>query len=89
MLELLLSGDDVKSAALLTPYNGQVRELQRRFSGNSQLAAWENMVDVSSVDGYQVTLHACIHPPTSSCLLSYLPSFLSRYLLPSPPLPSL
>jgi len=44
----------VQSAALLTPYNGQVRELQRRFSGSRQLAAFEGMVDISSVDGYQV-----------------------------------
>ena len=44
----------MQSAALLTPYNGQVRELQRRFSGSRQLAAFEGMVDISSVDGYQV-----------------------------------
>jgi len=49
-----LSGGDLQSAALLTPYNGQVRELQRRFSGSRQLAAYEGMVDISSVDGYQV-----------------------------------
>ncbi|KAL0035694.1 hypothetical protein WJX79_008965 [Trebouxia sp. C0005] len=53
VLETLLSGGDVQSAALLTPYNGQVRELQRRFSGSRQLAAFEGMVDISSVDGYQ------------------------------------
>ncbi len=54
VLETLLSGGDLQSAALLTPYNGQVRELQRRFSGSRQLAAYEGMVDISSVDGYQV-----------------------------------
>ena len=54
VLETLLSGGDLQSAALLTPYNGQVRELQRRFSGSRQLAAFEGLVDISSVDGYQV-----------------------------------
>ena len=51
---MLLSGDDIQSAAILTPYNGQVRELQRRFYGNKNLAAYEGMVDISSVDVYQV-----------------------------------
>ncbi len=63
VLELLLCGGDVQSAALLTPYNGQVRELQRRFFGNKGLAAYEGMVDISSVDGYQVDLYIC-----SSCV---------------------
>ena len=53
-LVLLLSGGDVQSAAILTPYNGQVRELQRRFYSEKRLAPYKGMVDISSVDGYQV-----------------------------------
>lgn len=51
---MLLRGGDVQSAAILTPYNGQVRELQRCFQRNKELAPYEGMVDISSVDGYQV-----------------------------------
>lgn len=53
-LAMLLRGGDVQSAAILTPYNGQVRELQRCFHRNKELAPYEGMVDISSVDGYQV-----------------------------------
>ena len=53
-LAMLLRGGDVQSAAILTPYNGQVRELQRCFQRNKELAPYEGMVDISSVDGYQV-----------------------------------
>ena len=55
-LNLLLAGGDVQSAALLTPYNGQVRQLRTEldsrnflFGGNPSLE-----IVVSSVDGFQV-----------------------------------
>ena len=56
-LNLLLAGGDVQSAALLTPYNGQVRQLRTEldsrnflFRGNSSLE-----LVVSTIDGFQVT----------------------------------
>ncbi|KAL3136519.1 hypothetical protein ABBQ38_005768 [Trebouxia sp. C0009 RCD-2024] len=52
-LLMLLKGGDVKSAAILSPYNGQVRELQRCFNQTKELAPYAGMVDISSVDGYQ------------------------------------
>lgn len=57
---MLLKGGDVKSAAILSPYNGQVRELQRCFNQTKELAPYAGMVDISSVDGYQV------HCPTTA-----------------------
>lgn len=51
---MLLKGGDIQSAAILAPYNGQVRELQRCFNRNKELAQYAGMVDISSVDGYQV-----------------------------------
>ena len=62
---MLLRGGDVQSAAILTPYNGQVRELQRCFQRNKKLAPYEGMVDISSVDGYQVqspNIYSCFVP---------------------------
>lgn len=53
-LAMLLKGGDIQSAAILAPYNGQVRELQRCFNRNKELAQYAGMVDISSVDGYQV-----------------------------------
>lgn len=52
-LMMLLKGGDVESAAILSPYNGQVRELQRCFNQTKELAPYAGMVDISSVDGYQ------------------------------------
>lgn len=67
---MLLRGGDVQSAAILTPYNGQVRELQRCFQRNKELAPYEGMVDISSVDGYQVlstTRPPCFAPVFLLC----------------------
>ena len=58
VLEIVIAGGDVKDIALLTPYNGQLRELKRRFSNHPQLATLKGAVQISSIDGFQVGCHA-------------------------------
>ena len=51
----MLSGDDISSLAILTPYNGQVRELQAQSQSLRSFAALDVSIDISSVDAYQVS----------------------------------
>ena len=55
-LNLLLAGGDVQSAALLTPYNGQVRQLRTELDSRNFLFRDNPSLDlvVSSIDGFQV-----------------------------------
>lgn len=54
VLYALLSGNDVESAAILTPYRGQVRTLEHLIRGSRLDQQFPGkQVTVSSVDGYQ------------------------------------
>ena len=55
-LNLLLAGGDVQSAALLTPYNGQVRQLRTELDSRNFLFRDNPSLElvVSSIDGFQV-----------------------------------
>lgn len=55
-LNLLLAGGDVQSAALLTPYKGQVRQLETELASRNFLFRGNPSVElvVSSIDGFQV-----------------------------------
>lgn len=50
----MLSGGDIASLAILTPYNGQVRELQLQQKQLMAAAGPDVSIDISSVDAYQV-----------------------------------
>lgn len=50
----MLSGGDISSLAILTPYNGQVRELQSHQKKLLAAAGRDVSIDISSVDAYQV-----------------------------------
>lgn len=52
--QLILSGQDISSLAILTPYNGQVQELQSQQKLLSGYAGKDVSIDISSVDAYQV-----------------------------------
>ena len=56
-LNLLLAGGDVQSAALLTPYNGQVRQLRTELDSRNFLFRGNRSLElvVSTIDGFQVT----------------------------------
>ena len=54
--QLMLSGQDIASIAILTPYNGQVRELQSMQKALTNIAKSDVSIDISSVDAYQASV---------------------------------
>ena len=63
----MLSGQDISSIAILTPYNGQVRELQSMQKMLSNIATSAVSIDISSVDAYQASV-----VPHSWCCMSFM-----------------